>query len=150
MALDCGIIDHYYQTTSFADFMYQVGLVDSNGHKLLAEQLNKITTCIENRDFKAANDHHTKLHEVALNLCGFNSLDANLTLKVSIMNAISAYVQDFKNRRAIHVGNNKLHKAYSVEKYLLNDIMDSTIGLYCLYLFRNYCQIISLCYTTDN
>lgn len=135
LAMGNGFSDPLHQL-NYGDYLYQLGLIDSNGHDLFVNYQNQGINCIKSRDFNCAFEIFDKLIDMDQfpegslfkNLTGFNMYFNYL--KTSDDNAVpmGEFLQKSVTRRAIHVGNNSFHDLEGenkVEEHLKLDVMDS-------------------------
>lgn len=136
LAIGNGLSDPVHQF-DYGDYLYQLGLIDSNGRDAFLEYQKQGVDCITKRDFNCAFDIFDRL----LNMDQYpqGSLFKNLTgynvyfnyLKTDDNGADSSmgvFLQTTETRRAIHVGNNTFHGLdgeNKVEDHLKLDVMDS-------------------------
>lgn len=120
---------------NFADYLYQYGMIDSNGHKQFEEKQNQMTNLIKQRDFQNA---FVKMEELLYGSATIkSSIYTNLTgltntaniLKTDVYMArwtsILEFLQRSDIRRAIHVGNNTLSVLGKAKEMLHSDFMVS-------------------------
>lgn len=136
MAIGNGLSDPVHQL-KYGEYLYQLGLIDTNGLNAFNEIEKKGVACINKRDFDCAfhcfdeliNMDESPDGSVFKNLTGFDTYFNYLKPGVDNSDAtMGEFLQRSETRKAIHVGNNTFHDLDSenkVEKHLLNDIMDS-------------------------
>lgn len=147
LAIGNGLSDPVHQM-DYGDYLYQLGLIDSNGRDVFLKYQKKGIDCIVNKDFNCAFEvfdqliNMDELPEGSLfkNLTGFN-IYFNY-LKTSDDNAapLGDFLQKSETRRAIHVGNNSFHDLdgeNKVEEHLKLDVMDS-VADWVAELLSNY------------
>lgn len=131
-----GLSDPVHQF-DYGDYLYQLGLIDSNGLSQFLKYQDKGVNCIKNRDFACA----FEVFDMLLNMDQYpqGSLFKNLTGFEVYFNYLKTvddgndapmgdFLQKSDTRRAIHVGNNTFHDLggeNKVENYLKSDVMDS-------------------------
>lgn len=120
----------------YGDYLYQLGLIDSNGRDVFLEYQKKGIDCIVNKDFNCAFEvfdqliNMDELPEGSLfkNLTGFNIYFNYLKTSDDAAAPLGDFLQKSETRRAIHVGNNSFHDLdgeNKVEEHLKLDVMDS-------------------------
>lgn len=131
-----GLSDPIHQL-DYGDYLYQLGLIDSNGRDQFLVLQNKGTDCIKAKDFKCAFDvfdqliNMDQLPEGSLfkNLTGFDVYFNYLKTVDDGDVPLGEFLQKSDTRRAIHVGNNTFHdlsgSENKVEIHLENDVCDS-------------------------
>lgn len=130
-----GLSDPVHQL-DYGDYLYQLGLIDSNGHKLFMEAQNEGIDCIKNKDFECAFKVFDKLIDMDQtpegslfkNLTGFNMYFNYLKTTDDDETPLGDFLQKSVTRKAIHVGNNSWHDLSGenkVEDHLKRDVMDS-------------------------
>lgn len=125
LAISSGWVDPLHQL-NYGTYLYQLGLIDTNGYDLYVEYEAKIIDNILRKDF--ANAFRVLIQDsVFFNLTGLNSefhyiYPDRATANVSL---IVEYVQLPSTRHAIHVGNNSFSAPDNVVEHLVNDILDS-------------------------
>lgn len=135
MAIGNGLSDPIHQF-NYGDYLYQLGLIDSNGHEAFVQYQNQGLDCIKNRDFECAFEVFDKLlnmdqypqGSLFKNLTGFNVYFNYLKTNDDDSPAMGDFLQKAETRRAIHVGNNSFHDLggeNKVEEHLKLDVMDS-------------------------
>ncbi|GAB0097761.1 venom serine carboxypeptidase-like [Sergentomyia squamirostris] len=132
MAIGDGLSDPINQL-NYGDYLFQIGLIDHNGKKLLEEYVSAARTFIQEGNYIAAFETLNSL------VSGENALCKNLTGFSEVYNYINPeetdyseillkLVEDVKIRRAMHVGNRTFHgldDSNLSRLYLINDIMKS-------------------------
>lgn len=135
LAIGNGFTDPIYQL-NYGDYLYQIGLIDSNGHDLFLENQEQGINCIKSRDFECAFKVFDKLIDMDeepsgslfKNLTGFNMYFNYLKTSDDDSTSLGDFLQKSETRRAIHVGNNSFHDLEGenkVEDHLKLDVMDS-------------------------
>lgn len=135
LAIGNGLSDPIHQF-NYGDYLYQLGLIDSNGHELFAQYQKQGVDCIKNRNFDCAFDIFDKLlnmdqypqGSLFKNLTGFNVYFNYLKTDDDDATPLGEFLQKTETRRAIHVGNNSFHDLSGenkVEEHLKLDVMDS-------------------------
>lgn len=111
LAIGNGLIDPINQL-NYGDYFYQLGLVDSNGRKMLKQYEHKIVDCIKLKDFECAYFKNDELingiftpKTLFTNLTGFTNYFNYLIAKAEEFSFFDEFMQTQKTRRAIHVGN---------------------------------------------
>jgi vitellogenic carboxypeptidase-like protein len=136
MAIGNGLCDPENQL-KYADYLYQIGLVDTSGKEQIEVLENEIIAAIHDKDFNEA----FKLFDDLLNgdLNGGNTLFKNLTgysfyfnylhnenpESNSIDMSYSEFLQTSEVRKAIHVGDLVYNSGVEVEQHLKEDLMQS-------------------------
>lgn len=121
---------------NYADYLYQLGLIDTNGHQLFIEYQNKGLGCIKSGDFQCAFEVFDQLLDadeykqgsLFKNLTGFDMYFNYLKTADDDDSPMGEFLQKSDTRRAIHVGNNSFHDLSGenkVEDHLKRDVMDS-------------------------
>lgn len=135
LAIGNGLSDPIHQL-NYGDYLYQLGLIDTNGHKLFAKVQSRGVECIEKKDFACAFDVFDKLIDMDdtpegslfKNMTGFSMYFNYLKTRDDDTSAMGDFLQKSITRRAIHVGNNTWHDLSGenkVEDHLKLDVMDS-------------------------
>lgn len=137
LAIGNGLSDPVHQL-NYGDYLYQLGLIDSNGHEIFLKYQKQGIDCIHKRDFNCAFEvfdaliNMDQLPEGSLfkNLTGFNVYFNYLKTSDdgTTDEALGTFLQSSETRRAIHVGNNSWHDLQGenkVEEHLKLDVMDS-------------------------
>ncbi|XP_031635907.1 venom serine carboxypeptidase-like [Contarinia nasturtii] len=135
LAIGNGLTDPIHQF-NYGDYLYQLGLIDSNGHEQFLQYQNQGIDCIKNRDFDCAFDVFDKLlnadqypqGSLFKNLTGFNMYFNYLKTDDNSGNAMGDFLQKTETRHSIHVGNNTFHGLEGenkVEDHLKRDVMNS-------------------------
>lgn len=135
MAIGNGWTDPVHQY-NYADYLYQLGLIDANGHRVFVEYQTKGIDCVKKGDLECAFKVFDELLDgdvypngsVFKNLTGFNMYYNYLKTEQDDMTALAEFIQKTDTRRAIHVGNNTNHEADSINMvayHLKLDIVDS-------------------------
>lgn len=147
LAIGNGLSDPVHQL-NYGDYLYQLGLIDTNGHEQFVQSQTRGIECINKRDFECAFEVFDEL--INMDQLPEGSLFKNLTgynmyfnyLKTSDDNAapLGEFLQSSETRRAIHVGNNSFHDLEGenkVENHLKLDVMDS-VAKWVVELLANY------------
>lgn len=136
LAMGNGLSDPVHQM-KYGEYLYQLGLIDTNGLNIFNEVEKRGIACINKRDFDCAfhcfdeliNMDESTDGSVFKNLTGFNTYFNYLKPDGDDSDAtMGEFLQMSETRRAIHVGNNTFHDLEGenkVEEHLKNDIMDS-------------------------
>lgn len=136
LAIGNGLSDPLHQF-NYGDYLYQLGLIDSNGHEEFLKYQTKGLDCIKNRDFDCAfsvfdellNMDQFQYGSLFKNLTGFNVYFNYLKTDNDDGDAVMGdFLQKSETRRAIHVGSNEFHGLSGenkVEEHLKLDVMDS-------------------------
>lgn len=132
LAIGNGWIDPVHQL-NYADYLYQLGFIDSNGHSQFIQSQNQAIDCIQRRDFQCAFDIFDQIlignispySSLYTNLTGFKSLCYFLNTEDEEIPAMKELAERFEIRRAIHVGNNSFNLKNSVDSHFQLDFMDS-------------------------
>ncbi|ESO82474.1 hypothetical protein LOTGIDRAFT_134569 [Lottia gigantea] len=134
MAIGDGLCDPETMMDKYANFMYNIGTLDENQRDFFQSQTDQAIQFIKQRKFLQAfrifdfllNGDETKGPAFYQNATG--STDYYNLLR-SKSPASFGYYNDFladpSVRKAIHVGNLTYNDGSAVEKYLVNDIMDT-------------------------
>lgn len=121
---------------NYGDYLYQLGLIDSNGRDEFLKYENRGVDCIKNRDFECAfhifdmllNMDQYPQGSLFKNLTGYNMYFNYLKTDDNDATPLGEFLQKSETRRAIHVGNNTFHDLggeNKVEDHLKLDVMDS-------------------------
>lgn len=136
LAIGNGLSDPVNQM-NYGAYLYQLGLIDTNGLNTFTETEKHIIDCINKRDFDCAfrafdellDADEYKYGSVFKNLTGLTSYFNYLETKEDDSEAnMGEFLQMSTTRKAIHVGNNTFHDTEGenkVEEHLRNDVMDS-------------------------
>lgn len=136
LSIGNGLSDPVHQL-NYGDYLYQLGLIDSNGRDQFLVLQNKGTDCIKAKDFKCAFEVFDRLinmdqypqGSLFRNLTGFDVYFNYLKTVDDDDTPLGQFLQQTETRRAIHVGNNTFHDLAGtenkVELHLLNDVCDS-------------------------
>lgn len=122
----------------YGDYLFQLGLIDTNGLNTFHAAEKEGSECIKKRDMQCAFNVFDRLinmddspdGSIFKNLTGFDNYFNYLKPKDDIGNDILGnFLQSSATRRAIHVGNNTFHdlsgQENKVEQHLKLDVMDS-------------------------
>lgn len=137
LAIGNGLSDPVHQL-KYGDYLYQLGLIDQNGHDEFVRLESKGIACIHQGDFDCAfnvfdaliNMDESLNGSVFKNLTGFNSYFNYINPNGAGADdeLMGRFLQSSATRRAIHVGNNTFHDLEGenrVEEHLKADVMDS-------------------------
>lgn len=125
LAIGNGLIDPIHQL-NYADLMYQLGLIDFNGHTEMIKQQNDAIECVKNGDLLCAFNTFDNIHELFENLTGFSHSFNLLKTHRGHSTPLLEFLQQNVTRRALHVGNNPFHiREKKVRKYLKLDRFES-------------------------
>lgn len=169
VAIGNGLSDPVHQM-NYADYLYQLGLIDSNGHAVFEEHQKKGIACIKNNDYVCAfqafdeliNMDQSPYGSVFKNLTGFPSYYNYITPETSTAGdeSLGQFLQMTETRRAIHVGNNSFHDLAGenkVEVHLVKDIMKSValwvselLSFYKVLIYNGQLDIIVAYPLTEN
>ncbi|KAJ6640697.1 Venom serine carboxypeptidase [Pseudolycoriella hygida] len=145
VAIGNGLTDPVNQM-KYGDYLYQLGLIDTNGQKQFHEYEKLIVELINKGELGAANDAISELiatptGSLFKNLTGFDTYYNYLITTGDDSDArMGEFVQQAETRKAIHVGNYTFHDsdgANKVAEYLNDDIMDS-VKDWLIELLDNY------------
>lgn len=147
LAIGNGLSDPVHQM-NYGDYLYQLGLIDSNGHDTFVKYQTQGIDCIHKRDFSCAFDvfdaliNMDQLPQGSLfkNLTGYNMYFNYLKTSDDNTTPLGEFLQKSETRRAIHVGNNSFHDLEGenkVENHLKLDVMDS-VAPWVSELLSNY------------
>lgn len=108
LAIGNGWSDPIHQF-NYADYLWQLGLIDSNGRNLFVESQNKAIECIQNRDFQCAFEifdqtifgNLSPYPTLFTNLTGFKNFYNFLETEHDEQSVIGGFVQESSFRRAI-------------------------------------------------
>lgn len=138
LAIGNGLCDPFHQLV-YGDYLYQLGLIDTNARDQFHAYEKKGRDCIIKKDFNCAFDAFDALingdqyqsGSLFKNVSGFhtyfNYLETEPDPKDELM---ATFLQLPATRRAIHVGNNSFHDLDSenkVEEHLKLDVMNSVV-----------------------
>lgn len=124
LAIGDGFTDPINQL-NFGDYLYQLGLIDSNAVKMFEKTQNEGIECLKNRDFMCGfKVFNTLLGDYFYGLTGFRNSYNYLKIDDDDTSAMGIFLQKSQTRRAIHVGN-KSYESTNVYQKLLYDFMDS-------------------------
>lgn len=151
LAIGNGLSDPVHQM-DYGDYLYQLGLIDSNGRNTFLKYQAQGIDCIQKRDFKCAFEvfdeliNMDQLPEGSLfkNLTGYNMYFNYLKTSDDDATPLGEFLQKGETRRAIHVGNNSFHDLQGenkVEDHLKLDVMDS-VASWVAELLANYPVLI--------
>lgn len=152
LAIGNGLSDPQHQLL-YGAYLYQLGLIDTNGHDLFVELEAKGVACIRKQDFECAFDVFDELinmdespnGSVFKNLTGFPTYFNYINPAVGANDAaMGKFLQSSTTRRAIHVGNNSFHDLVGenkVEEHLKKDVMDS-VAVWVSELLSHYKVLI--------
>ncbi|XP_041366345.1 probable serine carboxypeptidase CPVL isoform X2 [Gigantopelta aegis] len=134
MAIGDGLCDPVTMMPKYADFMFNIGVLDENERDYFQKQTDLAVAKIKAGDYLAAFKYFNQLI-----LGGNTSFTAHVTglhdyynfLRTQAppeFNYYGKFLARPEARRAIHVGNLKYNDGDKVEKHLLNDMMQSVKG----------------------
>lgn len=169
LAIGNGLSDPQHQM-NYGDYLYQLGLIDSNGQHSFAELEKKGIDFINKHNYTAAFDVFDELINMDENPNG--SLFKNLTGFPSYFNyinpsgdaaadqALGKFLQTSITRRAIHVGNQTFHDLdgeNKVEEHLKADVMQSVapwvstlLSFYRVLIYNGQLDVIVAYPLTEN
>lgn len=135
LAIGNGLSDPQHQLL-YGAYLYQLGLIDQNGHDEFVRLEHEGIACIHKQDFECAfnvfdsliNMDESPNGSLFKNLTGFNSYFNYIDPNGADDLAMGKFLQSSAVRRAIHVGNNSFHDLEGenkVEEHLKRDVMDS-------------------------
>lgn len=149
LAIGNGLCDPLHQLV-YGDYLYQLGLIDTNGRDLFHEYEKKGRDCINKKDFNCAFDVFDELinmdqlpsGSLFKNMTGFSTYFNYLKQQDDGSDApMAAFLKKSDVRKAIHVGNLTFHglddTENKVEEHLKLDVMDS-IAPYLSELLDHY------------
>lgn len=170
LAMGNGLSDPLHQM-NYADYLYQLGLIDTNGHAAFETVQNEGIACIKKQDFECAFEAFDRLinmdestdGSVFKNLTGLPSYYNYITPETSVAGdeALGKFLQSTETRRAIHVGNNSFHDLSAaenkVEIHLKKDVMASVapwvaelLSFYKVLIYNGQLDIIVAYPLTEN
>ncbi|XP_055609656.1 venom serine carboxypeptidase [Uranotaenia lowii] len=138
LAIGNGLCDPFHQL-AYGDYLYQLGLIDSNALNQFHDYEKKGKECISKKDFECAfeafdaliNGDQFPAGSLFKNVSGFDTYFNYLSTKPDPTDEyMGQFLQLPATRRAIHVGNNTFHDLDSenqVENHLKLDVMNSVI-----------------------
>lgn len=134
LAIGNGFTDPIHQS-NYADYLYQLGLIDTNAYNEFVKQQNLGIDCMKNGDFLCAFEIFDKLiaadeyKEGSLfqNLTGYSFYFNFLKTDNDNMTPLGEFLQTTDTRNAIHVGNNSfiVGNENKVESHMKLDVFDS-------------------------
>lgn len=135
LAIGNGLSDPVHQL-NYGDYLYQLGLIDSNGLSEFNEYEKRGIDCINKKDFDCAFDVFDELlnmdqhpeGSLFKNMTGFSVYFNYLKTTDDDAAPLGDFLQKSETRRAIHVGNNTFHGLEGenkVEEHLKLDVMNS-------------------------
>lgn len=133
IAIGNGLSDPEHQLV-YGKYLYQIGLIDSNGAKIFEEYENKTKNFIKNGKWDDAFTTFDSLlngdmidgKSIFTNLTGFNFYFNYLHTKdYTQYEDFGPMLQKTAVRKMIHVGNLAFHNGSEVEKHLKQDVMKS-------------------------
>lgn len=149
IAIGNGLSDPLHQL-KYGDYLFQLGLIDSNGLKDFHDAEEKGVNCIKTKDMECAfkvfdsliNMDQSPDGSIFHNLTGFDTYYNYLETKTNMRDdLLGNFLQSSATRKAIHVGNNTFHdlaaEENKVELHLKLDIMD-TVAPWIAELLKNY------------
>nr|CAI5869722.1 unnamed protein product [Callosobruchus analis] len=105
IAIGNGYIDPLYQK-GYAEYLYQLGLVDSTSSRAIKESEDKAVRCISNGNYSEAAKAFDEVQEIMNNVTGnVNPYNYLQLANPQIEAAMIIYLNKSETRRAIHVGN---------------------------------------------
>lgn len=152
IAIGNGLCDPFHQLV-YGDYLYQLGLIDSNARDKFHEYEKKGRECISKRDFNCAfevfdsliNGDEYASGSLFKNVSGFETYFNYLETKQDPSDDYMVkFLQQPEIRRAIHVGNNTFHDLDAenkVEEHLKMDVMNS-VAVYLEELLKTYRVVI--------
>ncbi|XP_055624010.1 venom serine carboxypeptidase [Toxorhynchites rutilus septentrionalis] len=152
LAIGNGLCDPFHQLV-YGDYLYQIGLIDSNALVQFQAYEKKGRDCITKRDFNCAfqafdeliNGDQFSSGSLFKNVSGFETYFNYLETKPEAADDnMVHFLQLPETRRAIHVGKNAFHdldKENKVEQHLKLDVMDS-VAPYLNSLLNKYRVLI--------
>ncbi|XP_058462254.1 venom serine carboxypeptidase [Malaya genurostris] len=138
LAIGNGLCDPFHQLV-YGDYLYQLGLIDTNALVQFHQYEKKGRDCISSKDFDCAfqafdtliNGDQYSYGSLFKNVSGFETYFNYLETKPDPADQFMAqFLQLPATRRAIHVGNNTFHDLDSqnkVEEHLKRDVMDTVV-----------------------
>lgn len=138
LAIGNGLCDPFHQLV-YGDYLYQLGLIDSNGRDQFHAYEKKGRDCITKKDFNCAfeafdaliNGDQFPSGSLFKNVSGFETYFNYLHTKGDPSDEFMVkFLTLPETRRAIHVGNNSFHDLDSenkVEEHLKQDVMNSVV-----------------------
>lgn len=132
-----GFIEPLYQFL-YADYLYQLGLIDANTHRIFVVNEKRQTDCILNGNYEGAHEIfqyliHSHADSIFFNLSGFDSYYNYLEPQATNHTPMTAFVRTPETRRAIHVGHNVFCNLENVNLPKFNLWSDVMVG-YAHYL----------------
>lgn len=126
-----GFIDPVHQL-NYGDYLYQLGLIDTNGRRAFIKYENQAIDCIKKRDFQCAFDAFEKTmfgpNSLFNILSGFNN-NMNFLKVDSDCGPLEDFLQNSKDiRRAIHVGKDSFYALWRGKRIIYHlklDFMES-------------------------
>lgn len=130
MAIGNGFTDPIHQS-DYADYLYQIGLIDSNGRDLFAKLQQQGIDLMEKGDFDGAFDVFESVtgdNGLFKNWTGFEMYYNFLQAELPDTSILGDFLQKSETRRAIHVGNTSfVDDNVIVELKLKSDVMRSIV-----------------------
>lgn len=131
LAIGNGFTDPLHQT-NYGDYLYHLGLIDSQGRESFIKYQNRGIDCIKKQDFECAFEIFDELlhkpDSLIRNLTGFEWNFNYLQAEPFEIGHVIHFLLDSETKRAIHVGNTTFHGVNEeniVEPYLKSDLMKS-------------------------
>lgn len=165
IAIGNGFTDPIHQL-NHGEYLYQLGLIDSNGLKSFVRYQKQEIDCIKRRDFECAFEVFDKLilgvqypyGTLFKNLTGLSTNDNYIESSTYIsITHLSDFLSKSEIRRAIHVGNSTFHDPSIVFEHLKLDIMDSVadwvaelLSHYSILVYSGQLDIIAAYPLTEN
>ncbi|XP_052806864.1 probable serine carboxypeptidase CPVL isoform X2 [Mya arenaria] len=143
LAIGDGLCDPETMMPQYADFMFQIGMLDETQRDYFQKYAMQATTYIQNKQFGKAFEifYHLILEgkgSYIYNVSGVQDYYNILrTEPPADFDYYATALADPMIRRAIHVGNLTYHSGEQVEKHIINDIMD-TVKPWVAVLMDNY------------
>ncbi|XP_060078674.1 probable serine carboxypeptidase CPVL [Ylistrum balloti] len=147
MAIGDGLCDPESMMNQYADFMFNIGMLDEKQRDYFAGETEKAVEMIKNRQFREA----FQIFDLLLNgdLTPYKPYFYNVTQTNNYYNFLLTeepadfnYYGDFlakpEVRKAIHVGNLTYNDGKAVEMHLINDVMDTVKYWVEVILKNNY------------
>ncbi|XP_048413459.1 probable serine carboxypeptidase CPVL isoform X2 [Stegostoma tigrinum] len=146
MAIGDGLSDPEVMLGGYAEFMYQIGIIDEKQKQYIQQQTDLAVHYIQQKKWREAfevfdtllNGDTTEIPSFYKNVTGctnyYNFLQCTEPLDQSYF---GNYLSRPEVRNSIHVGNLTFHDGSEVEKYLLNDLMQS-VKPWVAILMNNY------------
>lgn len=129
MSIGNGLTDPLHQENN-SEYLYQIGLVDTNGRDTLAQIAAVGISHIVDQDYESAfRILSGNLKSEIRNLTGFTAFN-NYIVPIQINTTLcNEFIQTPSSRRAIHVGNKTFHNSSTVLEHLKLDFYQSVADL---------------------